>query len=112
MPRSAQAASRAVVRERLAAVALEHGLTEIDAAAIRAGMPRAFTQAVSRLVYECRSAGGGQFAGIYYRSRLDDGTSNWAIFEPPPGPPDPDACRCVEPGPVGSRCVTVVRTPR
>ena len=42
-------------------------------AAIRAGMRRAFTQAVSRLVYECRSADGGQFTGIYYRSRLDDG---------------------------------------
>ena len=80
------AASLAVVRERLAVVTLDHGLAEIDAAAIRAGMPRAFTQAVSRLVYECRSADGGQFAGIYYRSRLDDGVrfvpaDHWGLPE-------------------------------
>ena len=70
------AASLAVVRSRLAATALEHDLTDIDGATIRSTAPRAFTQAISRLVYECRTLQGDPFAGIQYRSRLDDGTMN------------------------------------
>ena len=83
------AASLAAVRSHLAARAIHHGLADIDAAAIRLSAPRRFTQDVSRLVYERRTERGEPLAGIRYRSRLDDGTANWAIFEPPPDSPQP-----------------------
>ena len=72
-------ASLAVLRTALAASAIHHGLDEIDAATIRLRAPRAFTQQVSRYVYEQ-----GSFAGIRYRSRLGDDVLNYAIFEPAP----------------------------
>jgi RES domain len=72
-------ASLATLRAALAASAIHHGLDEIDAATIRLRAPRAFTQRVSRYVYEQ-----GSFAGIRYRSRLGDDVLNWAIFEPAP----------------------------
>lgn len=83
------AASLAVIRSQLAGRALHHGLTDVDAAAIRLAAPRSFTQEVSRLVYESRTAAGEPLAGIRYRSRLDDATDNWAVFEPPSGARDP-----------------------
>jgi hypothetical protein len=72
-------ASLAVLRTALAAHAIHHGLDEIDAATIRLRAPRAFTQHVSRYIYEQ-----GDFAGIRYRSPLGDDVLNWAIFEPAP----------------------------
>ena len=104
------ATSLALLRSRLAARAIHYGLADIDAAAIRITAPRAFTQEVSRLVYECETSGGDRFAGIRYLSRLDDGTANWAIFEPGRSasqpvrtlgfeharPGDPDAERALE----------------
>lgn len=72
-------ASLATLRAALAASAIHHGLDEIDAATIRLRAPRAFTQQVSRYVYEQ-----GSFAGIRYRSRLGDDVLNWAVFESAP----------------------------
>ena len=72
-------ASLATLRAALAASAIRHGLDEIDAATIRLRAPRAFTQQVSRYVYEQ-----GSFAGIRYRSRLGDDVLNWAVFESAP----------------------------
>ena len=70
----------------LAASAIRYGLDEIDAATIRLRAPRAFTQQLSRFVYEQRDER-GVFAGIRYRSRLGDDVLNWALFEPPPDAP-------------------------
>ena len=75
--------SLATLRAALAASAIRHGLDEIDAATIRLRAPRAFTQQVSRFVYEQRDDRGAS-AGIRYRSRLGDDVVNWAIFEPAP----------------------------
>jgi RES domain len=75
--------SLATLRAHLAARAIHHGLSEIDAATIRLHAPRRFTQEISRLVYEWHENHGG-CAGICYRSRLGDQFVNWAIFEPPP----------------------------
>lgn len=72
-------ASLVTLRTVLAASAIHHGLDEIDAATIRLRAPRAFTQQVSRYVYEQ-----GAFTGIHYRSRLGDDILNWAIFEAAP----------------------------
>ncbi len=83
------AASLSVLRSALADSGIHHGLADIDAAAIRLMAPRGFTQEVSRLVYECRAEGVEPLAGIRYQSRLDDGTSNWAIFEPAADSPAP-----------------------
>jgi RES domain len=74
--------SLATLRTALASRAIHHGLGEIDGAAIRLKAPRAFTQEVSRFVYECTEAD-GPFVGIRYLSRLGDQFVNWAIFEPP-----------------------------
>lgn len=76
------AGSLALLRSRLADRGIHYGLSDIDAATIRLVAPRGFTQDVSRLVYEFRTDGGEPLAGIRYRSRMDDETSNWAIFEP------------------------------
>jgi hypothetical protein len=78
----------ATLRIALAATAIHFGLDEIDAATIRSRAPRAFTQAVSRFVYEQRDEQ-GSFAGIRYGSRLGDQFVNWAIFEPAPDAPSP-----------------------
>lgn len=91
------ATSLATVRSQLAARAIHYGLTDVDAGTIRLSAPRGFTQEVSRLIYESRTAEGGPLAGIRYRSRFDDGTNNWAIFESLPGDPEPIRALDVEP---------------
>lgn len=52
-------------------------LDDLDAGDIRTRAPRAFTQTVSRYVFEA-----GHHDGIRYRSRLGDELINWAVFEP------------------------------
>jgi hypothetical protein len=82
------------LRGALAETASALGVDELDAAAIRLRVPRAFTQAVSRYVFDCQAEdGSAQFAGIHYLSRLGDDIRNWAIFEPPGGiePPIADS---------------------
>jgi hypothetical protein len=65
---------------------------KLDAAAIRLSVPRGFTQAVSRHVFDCRAEDGSpQFTGIHYLSRLGDDIHNWAIFEPTGGVEPPIA---------------------
>ena len=91
------AGSLSLLRSRLADRGIHHGLSDIDAAAIRLMAPRGFTQQVSRLVYEFRTEGGEPLAGIRYQSRLDDGTSNWAIFEPMSDSPAPLRSTTAEP---------------
>lgn len=78
----------ATLRSELAGSAIHLGLDEIDAETIRLHAPRAFTQAVSRFVYEHRDEEGSP-AGIRYGSRLGDQFVNWAIFEPAPDAPNP-----------------------
>jgi len=82
------ARSLATLRSELAARAIHFGLDEIDAATIRLKAPRAFTQTVSRFIYEQRDDQ-GSFAGISYGSRLGDQFVNWAIFEQAPEAPSP-----------------------
>jgi hypothetical protein len=77
------ARSLATLRRELASRAIHYGLSDLDAAIIRLNAPRAFTQEVSRFVYESRTEE-GSFSGIRYRSRFGDQFVNWAIFEPPP----------------------------
>ena len=77
------------IRTALAATAVRHHLAEIDAGTIRLIAPRAFTQQISRLVYECLDDDGDPFAGIRYASRLGDEFENWALFEPTTSGPDP-----------------------
>ncbi|MGH7756283.1 MAG: RES family NAD+ phosphorylase [Vulcanimicrobiaceae bacterium] len=71
------AQSLATLRATLGTVVVELGLEDFDAAAIRLSFPRAFTQAVSRYIYD-----GGRFDGVCYRSRYGDDLENWAVFEP------------------------------
>lgn len=75
------AESLATFRQALVSRAIHHNVAELDAAAIRLSAPRAFTQEISRFVYEWRDVE-GSFAGLRYLSRLGDEFENWAIFEP------------------------------
>jgi hypothetical protein len=73
--------SLAYIRTVLAERLVHYGI-DLDASTIRLADPRAFTQEVSRLVYECSTVTGERaFAGIAYESRFGDEFLNWAIFE-------------------------------
>jgi len=57
-------------------------LEDLDGSAIRLRAPRAFTQHVSRFVYECTEEdGAAQFHGIHYLSRFGDDLADVALFE-------------------------------
>ena len=75
------ASSLTTLRIALAKSAIHHRLVDVEGATIRLSAPRAFTQEVSRFVYEWTDAG-SPFAGIRYLSRLGNEFVNWAIFEP------------------------------
>lgn len=71
------------LRNEMASRVLHYGLEpDLDAATVRMSAPRAFTQEVSRRVYEMTGAGSRAFDGLAYGSRLGDELTNWAIFEP------------------------------
>lgn len=72
----------AELRSALAARVVHHGLHDLDAAAIRLSAPRAFTQEISRYVFDRSADGTRQWNGIAYRSKHGDDLENWAIFEP------------------------------
>lgn len=74
--------SLAYLRQQLSMLVVRYQLEDLDAAAIRLRAPRAFTQHVSRFVYECTDEhGAAQFDGIHYRSRFGDDLDNLALFE-------------------------------
>lgn len=73
--------SLSLLNRDLAAVLIDLHLKEVDAAAIRLTVPRTFTQAVSRYVFESVAGDGKPFAGIFYRSRLGDDIDCLALFE-------------------------------
>ena len=70
--------SVALLRGRL----VHHGITDLDAAAIRLTAPRAFTQEISRHVFDDSIDGARRWNGIAYLSKHGDDLENWAIFEP------------------------------
>jgi hypothetical protein len=86
----------AELRESLGARAVHHGVTELDAAAIRLTVPRAFTQDISRYVFDVTLDGTRRWDGIAYRSKHGDDLENWAIFEP--AAPNPIDVAAIEPG--------------
>lgn len=77
-------------RERVLAVFAEDaGLpTPLTTEAVRLTQARAFTQRVSRFVWELSTDdGSAEFAGIHYLSRHDEAADNWALFELEPADP-------------------------
>lgn len=74
--------SLAELRGALAARVVHHRLHELDAATIRLTAPRAFTQEVSRYVFDQTLAGQRRWNGISYLSKHGDDLRNWTIFEP------------------------------
>ena len=78
--------SLACLRRELAALVVRYQLEDLDGSAIRMRAPRAFTQHVSRFVYQCTDEDGtAQFHGIDYLSRFGDDLDNVALFELPDG---------------------------
>jgi hypothetical protein len=69
------------LRAQLARLALGCGLNDINAAVLRLGDQRSFTQAVSRLIYESEDFDGAPFGGVAYHSLYADEGDNFAIFE-------------------------------
>jgi hypothetical protein len=74
--------SLAELRTALAARVVHHGLHDVDAATIRLTAPRAFTQDVSRRIFEQTAAGQRRWNGLCYLSKHGDDLTNWAVFEP------------------------------
>jgi hypothetical protein len=71
----------ATLREAFASLVIQYGLDDLDAAAIRLSVPRAFTQELSSY-FEAQIDDSGQaYAGIYFLSKHGDDFENWAIFE-------------------------------
>ena len=69
------------MRQAFASLVLQYGIDDLDAAAIRLSVPRAFTQELSSY-FEAQIDDNGQaFAGIYFLSKHGDDIENWAIFE-------------------------------
>ena len=78
--------SLAALRQQLSRLVVRYHLEDLDAAAIRLRAPRAFTQHVSRFIYQCTDQDGApQFDGITYLSRFGDDLANVALFELPDG---------------------------
>ncbi|MBK5222027.1 MAG: RES domain-containing protein [Acidimicrobiia bacterium] len=73
--------SLARLRSELAARVVHHGLHDLDGAAIRLTAPRAFTQEVSRYVFEQTVDGRRRWNGLAYLSKHGDDLQNWAVFE-------------------------------
>lgn len=74
--------SLAHLRFAMAPRLLHYGLDDLDAGDLRRRAPRAFTQEISRYVFERGvDADGERLAGVKYSSRLGDEFQNWAIFE-------------------------------
>ena len=73
--------SLSLLNRDLTAVLIDMQLKEVDAAAIRQTVPRRFTQAVSRYVFESVAEDGKPLAGIFYQSRLGDDIHCFALFE-------------------------------
>lgn len=74
--------SLAELRAALAARVVHHGLHDLDAATLRLTAPRAFTQEVSRYVFDQTAAGQRRWNGLSYLSKHGDDLRNWAVFEP------------------------------
>ena len=74
--------SLAELRTALASRLVHYGLDDLDGGDLRRRAPRAFTQEISRHVFERGVTEDGQpLLGIRYLSRLGDDIENWAIFE-------------------------------
>jgi hypothetical protein len=70
------------LRAALASQLVHYGLDDLDAGELRRRAPRAFTQDISRYVFERGvTEEGERLVGIRYLSRLGDEIENWAIFE-------------------------------
>ena len=77
-----QSNSVAHLRAALARRLVHYGLEDLDVGELRRRSPRAFTQEISRYVFERGVAPDGErLLGIRYLSRLGDDIENWAIFE-------------------------------
>jgi hypothetical protein len=72
----------AELREALAARVVHYAVHDLDAATIRLSAPRAFTQEISRHIFDSTADGVRTWNGIGYRSRHGDDLENWAILEP------------------------------
>jgi len=71
----------AILRQAFASLVLQYGIDDLDAAAIRLSVPRAFTQQLSSYFEAQIDDNGRAFAGIYFLSKHGDDIENWAIFE-------------------------------
>lgn len=69
------------LRRRAPRLLLTHRITDLDGAAVRDAEPRAFTQALSALLYAWSDSDGTGVDGIGFQSRWGDDLHLWAIHE-------------------------------
>lgn len=65
-----------VLRIQAADICITHSIQDVDLSALCSSTPRAFTQAISRFIYE------RDHAGVRYLSKYGADIENWAVFEP------------------------------
>ena len=71
----------AELRPVFLSAALAYGLQDFDAAAIRVHAPRAFTQLISRHLYQQLLDDGAFLSGVAFASRHGDDLRLWAVYE-------------------------------
>ena len=71
----------ATLRQAFASLVLQYGIDDLDAAAIRLSVPRAFTQELSSYFEAQIDENGQAYAGIHFLSKHGDDIENSAIFE-------------------------------
>lgn len=74
-------ATIAALRSRFLARARQHGLADLDAAALQDARPRELTQAIGRALYEETEGGRAVLDGIRFPSRHGRELELWAVFE-------------------------------
>jgi hypothetical protein len=71
----------ATLRPRFLDPARQHGLMDLDAAALQDARPRVLTQAIGRALYEETEGGRALLDGIRFPSRHGRDLELWAVFE-------------------------------
>ncbi|MGC5258924.1 RES domain-containing protein [Gordonia sp. DT218] len=86
----------ATLRRGFRPLAIQMGLDDLDAAAIRDARPRALTQRISASLYPLTTRSAEPVTGVEFSSRHADNRRLWAIYE---RPEDPDITPAITPAP-------------
>ena len=69
------------LREMFLRTAINLGLADLDAGALRLSAPHALTQDIARWLHDLHDGDRNLFDGVQFESRHGDGLTLWAVFE-------------------------------